>query len=83
MSASDDEIDLTLHAGQAKRAEPVDPDSASEHSWGAPPPGAGGRNQRTCRVCGQRLTVVGAGSPCPGRHSSAVAETINDYDPFA
>lgn len=52
------------------------------HAWQPAPPGQGSR-QQTCKRCGQRLTVVGRNSACPGRHPHAVSETISDYDPFA
>ena len=61
---------------------PVDQDTRDKHIWSSPPPGQGGRTQRVCKKCGQRLTIVGKDSLCPGKHSSAMAETIHDYDPF-
>lgn len=76
MSATD--IDLTH-----KITPILDDAEGRAHRWGAAPPGQGGSTQRTCRVCGQRLTVVGRDSACPGRHSEAVTETMHDYDPYA
>jgi hypothetical protein len=61
---------------------PVDQDVRAKHSWRAPPPGQGGRRQRICAKCGQRLSVVGAESMCPGRQQPGLTETIHDYDPF-
>ena len=78
MSATDDDqpIDLTH-----KRLPTQPEDEGRRHRWGAAPPGQG--RQRTCRLCGQRLTVVGVDSACPGQHSVAVAETLHSYDPFS
>ena len=70
-------VDLT------HKVMPINQDTRDVHDWGgAPPPGQGGRTQRLCLKCGQRMSVVGKDSPCPGRHSEAVSETIHDYDPF-
>lgn len=55
---------------------------AHKHVWGPPPPGQGGRAEMVCRSCGARRSVVGADSECLGRHSTAVSETIHDYDPL-
>lgn len=73
-------------------AEPIDlthkvlptgeDDEARRHVWGAPPPGAGRSTDATCRRCGQRRSVVGNTSPCPGQASQAVTETLHEYDPF-
>ena len=73
---SRDVIDLT------HKVIAPDQDTRDHHIWAAPPPGQGGRTQRVCRKCGQRMTVTGKDSLCPGKHSSAVAETRQDYDPF-
>jgi hypothetical protein len=73
---TDGPIDLT------HKVLPVSAETRDRHVWAAPPPGQGGSTQRICRACGQRVTVVGADSLCPGRHSEAVAETTLDYDPF-
>lgn len=52
------------------------------HKFDRPPPGQGGAAERICVQCGARRSVVGEGSECPGKHPVAMAETVEDYDPF-
>jgi hypothetical protein len=59
-------------------------DTAARHVWNAPPPGQGGRTQRVCSKCGQRMTVVGADSECRGLQPlHETRQTLHHYDPFS
>ena len=55
---------------------------AAPHDWQRPPAGQGSSNERVCKSCGARRSVVGDGQ-CTGVDRNVTIETKHEYDPYA
>jgi hypothetical protein len=68
---------------KTEQSSGVAPDGAhiaSNHKWGAPPPGSG--SMMVCKMCGEKQTTYTNRAECPGRPAVGLSETVHDYNPI-